>query len=247
MTTPTPRVLVPSAAAKGEVIQVRTIISHQMETGLRHDVKVRSSRARSSTGSFAAMAVKWCSVSISMRQFRPTPLSNSICARRTAGGLSSSGKRTGAESIAWNTNSRSLDDGVAIDACGDVQATVRGRVVRRSKPLERTTTNGARLILALLMATSPSFVVHQSAAAENNQGAQLAAMCAACHRLDGRDQGIPSIIGLNPKKLTEAMEAFRSGKRSSQIMNVVARSLSTEEIAALAEYLATQKRGSEQP
>ena len=43
------------------------------------------------------------------------------------------------------------------------------------------------------------------------------------------------------------MEAFRSGKRSSQIMNVVARSLSTEEIAALAEYLATRKRGSEQP
>ena len=115
------------------------------------------------------------------------------------------------------------------------------------KALERTTTNGARLIFALVMATSPSFVVHQSAAAENNQGAQLAAMCAACHRLDGRDQGIPSIIGLNPKKLSEAMEAFRSGKRSSQIMNVVARSLSTEEIAALAEYLATRKRGSEQP
>jgi cytochrome c553 len=116
-----------------------------------------------------------------------------------------------------------------------------------AKPLERTTTNSAHLILALLMATGTSFVVHQSAAAENNRGAQLAAMCAACHRLDGRDQGIPSIIGLNPKELSEAMEAFRSGKRSSQIMNVVARSLSTEEIAALAEYLATRKRGSEQP
>jgi len=37
VTTSTPRVLVPSAAAKGEVIQVKTIISHQMETGLRHD------------------------------------------------------------------------------------------------------------------------------------------------------------------------------------------------------------------
>lgn len=37
MTISTPRVLVPSAAAKGEVIQVKTIISHQMETGLRHD------------------------------------------------------------------------------------------------------------------------------------------------------------------------------------------------------------------
>ena len=41
MTTPTPRVLVPSGATKGEVFQVRTIISHQMETGLRHDVQGR--------------------------------------------------------------------------------------------------------------------------------------------------------------------------------------------------------------
>ena len=96
-----------------------------------------------------------------------------------------------------------------------------------AKPLERAATNGARLILVLLMAANPSFVVHRSAAAENNRGAQLAAMCAACHRLDGRDEGIPTIIGLDPKELVETMEAFRSGKRSSQIMNVVARSLST--------------------
>ena len=41
MTAPTPRVLVPSGATKGEVFQVRTIISHQMETGLRHDAQDR--------------------------------------------------------------------------------------------------------------------------------------------------------------------------------------------------------------
>ena len=37
MFTPTPRVQVPSAAAKGEVFPVKTLISHQMETGLRRD------------------------------------------------------------------------------------------------------------------------------------------------------------------------------------------------------------------
>jgi sulfur-oxidizing protein SoxZ len=37
MSTPAPRVQVPSAAAKGEVFQIRTLISHQMETGLRRD------------------------------------------------------------------------------------------------------------------------------------------------------------------------------------------------------------------
>ena len=72
-------------------------------------------------------------------------------------------------------------------------------------------------------------------------------MCAACHRLDGRDHGIPSIVGLDQQKFTDLMEAFRSGKRSSQIMNVVARSLSIEEIAALAGYLAGQQKGSKQP
>jgi sulfur-oxidizing protein SoxZ len=33
----TPRVQVPSAAASGEVFSVKTLISHPMETGLRHD------------------------------------------------------------------------------------------------------------------------------------------------------------------------------------------------------------------
>ena len=37
MFTPVPRVQVPSAAAKGEIFQVKALISHQMETGLRHD------------------------------------------------------------------------------------------------------------------------------------------------------------------------------------------------------------------
>ena len=37
MISPAPRVIVPASAAKDEVVQVRTIISHQMETGLRVD------------------------------------------------------------------------------------------------------------------------------------------------------------------------------------------------------------------
>jgi sulfur-oxidizing protein SoxZ len=37
--TPTPRVLLPDTAAKGETFVVKTIISHQMETGLRHDAQ----------------------------------------------------------------------------------------------------------------------------------------------------------------------------------------------------------------
>ncbi len=34
-----PRVKVPKTAAKGEIIQIKTLISHKMETGLRKDKK----------------------------------------------------------------------------------------------------------------------------------------------------------------------------------------------------------------
>ena len=109
MTTPTPRVIVPSAAAKGEIIQVKTIISHQMETGLRHDSQGQVIPRKIINRFVCRYGGKWCSVSISTRPFRPTPSSNSICARRKAAGSSSSGKRTAAASIAWSTNSRSLE------------------------------------------------------------------------------------------------------------------------------------------
>jgi sulfur-oxidizing protein SoxZ len=39
MTTPTPRVMLPNAVASGEIFQVKAIISHQMETGLRLDAQ----------------------------------------------------------------------------------------------------------------------------------------------------------------------------------------------------------------
>jgi cytochrome c553 len=117
-----------------------------------------------------------------------------------------------------------------------------------AKPIAQTIANGARRIIALLMATGPfAFVAYPGAVAENNRGAQLAAMCASCHRLDGQDRGIPSIVGVDKKKLIDTMEDFKSGKRSSQIMQVVARSLSTEEIAVLADYLAARQKGSQQP
>ena len=37
MSTPTPRVQVPRSAAKDGVIQIKALIEHQMETGLRRD------------------------------------------------------------------------------------------------------------------------------------------------------------------------------------------------------------------
>ncbi|WP_456635194.1 c-type cytochrome [Bradyrhizobium sp. USDA 10063] len=75
-------------------------------------------------------------------------------------------------------------------------------------------------------------------AADRNGGAKLAAMCASCHRLDGGDGDIPTILGMEPEMLIRAMLAYRSRVRPSHIMRAVALSLSDEEIATLARYLA---------
>ena len=82
--------------------------------------------------------------------------------------------------------------------------------------------------------------------AADRQSTQLAAMCASCHRLDGRDKGIPSIVGLDQKQFVDVMAAFKSGERSSQIMHTIALSLSDGEVSALAAYLSVQPAGTKQ-
>ena len=98
-------------------------------------------------------------------------------------------------------------------------------------------------IIALSLAASLVVsVAHTSFAADNDQGAQLAATCTACHRIDGRDRGIPSIIELGKEQFVTAMRAFKSGERSGPIMRTMARALSDEEIAILARYFAAREK-----
>lgn len=91
------------------------------------------------------------------------------------------------------------------------------------------------------IATGLVLLVSQSgAAAGPDQGAQLAAICASCHRLDGGGTGIPSIIGLGEERLTNALLAYRASESPNHIMHVIALSLSDEEIASVARYVAAQ-------
>jgi len=105
----------------------------------------------------------------------------------------------------------------------------------------RHTALSLHLIIALSMVASLVVsVAEHSFAADNDQGAQLAATCAACHRLDGRDKGIPSIVGLSEEQFATALRAYKSGERSGPIMQTMARSLSNEEIQILARYFAAR-------
>jgi sulfide dehydrogenase cytochrome subunit len=90
----------------------------------------------------------------------------------------------------------------------------------------------------LLSAGVASSIPRHFASAQSDRGAQLAATCTACHRLDGHDQGIPAIAGMNEQSLARAMRAYKSGQRSNLIMRTVARSLSDEDIALVAHHFA---------
>ena len=67
-------------------------------------------------------------------------------------------------------------------------------------------------------------------------GRHLARECSTCHRIDGVDNGIPSIIGWPADAFTETMDYYRTGARPNQAMASVAQSLSDDELRALALY-----------
>ena len=99
-----------------------------------------------------------------------------------------------------------------------------------------------RRVTRSAIATGLVLLVSQSgAAAGADQGAQLAAICASCHRLDGGGTGIPGIIGLGEERLTNALLGYRANESPNHIMHAIALSLSDEEIASVARYVAAQE------
>jgi cytochrome c553 len=71
------------------------------------------------------------------------------------------------------------------------------------------------------------------------QGEWLAQECLACHKIDGSDKGIASIIGWRPSTFAATLKAYRGqefAERRNPVMVSVARSLTDEEIEALAIY-----------
>jgi cytochrome subunit of sulfide dehydrogenase len=77
-----------------------------------------------------------------------------------------------------------------------------------------------------------------AAAADDSRGAQLAATCASCHSVNGRDEGIPIIAGMDEQTIMDAMLAYRASETPSHVMHAVALSLTDEELASVAAYLA---------
>src|SRR5205085_873727 len=67
------------------------------------------------------------------------------------------------------------------------------------------------------------------------------ATCAACHgvRAEGNPAGVPRLAGQNAGYLEHALATFKTGSRSSPVMQPIAERLSNADIHALASYLAS--------
>ena len=108
---------------------------------------------------------------------------------------------------------------------------------------------GSRSIAALLLAVCG--VVHaQTAQTPDGTAAlrtrSLAAQCAQCHGSDGRalpGSEVPGLAGLQATYIAEQMKAFRSGSRTSTVMQQLAKGFNDAQVDQLARYFASQPAG----
>ena len=73
-------------------------------------------------------------------------------------------------------------------------------------------------------------------------GRHLSRECTTCHRADGVNNGIPSIIGWPADTFIATMKFYRDGTRSNPVMISVASSLSDEQLQALATFFASMPK-----
>lgn len=93
----------------------------------------------------------------------------------------------------------------------------------------------ASLCATLALAPGPA------AAGDAAKGKRKAMSCQACHGPQGlsmRDDA-PSIAGQSEFYLSKSLREFREGRRENEMMSVVARTLSDDDIADLAAYFSS--------
>lgn len=99
------------------------------------------------------------------------------------------------------------------------------------------------LLLTLLMVPAVATLAFADEARLKAYGKHLSAECSACHRVDGVDNGIPSITGLPIDIFIETIGFYRNGVRPNPAMVSVARSLDEEQMKALAAYYGSLPKG----
>jgi cytochrome c553 len=89
-----------------------------------------------------------------------------------------------------------------------------------------------------------AFLLPSSTSAEDAQaGRKKTELCQTCHGLDGlgRLPDAPHIAGQPAVYLERALRAYRSGERRNEMMSIVAKMLSDDDIRNLAAYYSAIK------
>ena len=229
VTTPQPRVIVPRTAAKGEVFPVKTIISHEMETGLRFD----------ENGAVIPRKI--------INKFVCTLWRNGGVQRRSARGRFGQplleffliATESGRLEFVWEE-----DGGGVYSLSHDLVVSLRPRAAsRRSCVPERRCRTAAPPI-----GCCPALRCSAVAAARRTIRALRSRRPARRVTIrPASDQGIPAIAGLDEQAIMRAMQAFRASEAPSHVMHAVALSLTDEELASVAHYLAAHGEGAGSP
>jgi cytochrome c553 len=102
-----------------------------------------------------------------------------------------------------------------------------------------------RWLVPLGVAASLCTAVAARAADEaklKSYGQHLSQECTSCHRVDGIDNGIPSITGWPVDIFMRTLRFYQQGARSNPVMVSVAKSLDDDQVRALALYWSTVPR-----
>ena len=100
-----------------------------------------------------------------------------------------------------------------------------------------------RLAMAFAAVCAAAFGLSPALAADPAAGRTKATMCRACHGIDGvaKIPTAPHIAGESTIYLQTQLKAFRSGKRVHEMMSVIAKQLSDDDIANLAAWYSSIK------
>jgi cytochrome c553 len=101
--------------------------------------------------------------------------------------------------------------------------------------------SASRKVYRILAALAAGLAAASLAAAADDAkltsyGRHLAQECTGCHRIDGIDNGIPSIVGWDAERFTTTLRFYQAGARTNPVMVSVAKSLDEDQVAALAAY-----------
>jgi cytochrome c553 len=68
-----------------------------------------------------------------------------------------------------------------------------------------------------------------------------AGQCFVCHGADGlaKVPDAPNLAGQNPAYLVKALKDYRSGKRENEVMSMMAKNLSDDDISLVASYFSS--------